>query len=45
MDLIRRFEAAVYAAALESWSWLDGLAGMTPVLANGLFTIQGVVAV
>lgn len=34
MDLIRRFQSQQYAEALSSWAWLDGLAGMTPVLAN-----------
>src|SRR3954467_10649803 len=34
MEMIRRFGADVYAQALESWNWLDNLAGMTPRLTN-----------
>lgn len=34
MEMIRRFSMDTYVAALESWDWLDGLAGMTPVLTN-----------
>ncbi len=34
MEMIRRFGADAYAQALESWSWLEGLAGLTPALTN-----------
>ncbi|MBZ5736561.1 T6SS immunity protein Tdi1 domain-containing protein [Nocardioides mangrovi] len=34
MELIRRFRADQYADALSSWTWLDRLAEMTPVLTN-----------
>ncbi len=34
MELIRRFGANAFVEALSSWAWLDGLAGMTPALAN-----------
>ena len=34
MEPIRRFDSQSYSAALESWGWLDGVAGMSPVLAN-----------
>jgi Domain of unknown function (DUF1851) len=34
MQLIRRFDSDAYVQALESWNWLEGLAGMTPTLAN-----------
>jgi hypothetical protein len=34
MEMIRRFGANVYAEALDSWNWLEGLSGMTPALTN-----------
>ena len=34
VESIRRFDAKSYSGALESWGWLDGLAGMSPALAN-----------
>jgi hypothetical protein len=34
MEMIRRFGADAYAQVLESWSWLEGLAGMSPALTN-----------
>jgi hypothetical protein len=34
MEMIRRFTADAYAQALESWNWLEGLAGMSPTLTN-----------
>lgn len=34
MELIRRFTPEAYTSALESWSWLGGLATQSPVLAN-----------
>ena len=34
MEPIRRFDERSYSAALESWAWLDGVAGMSPALAN-----------
>jgi hypothetical protein len=34
MQLIRRFGADAYARALESWGWLDELAGLTPAMTN-----------
>jgi hypothetical protein len=34
VEAIRRFDAQSYSAALESWSWLDGLAGLSPALSN-----------
>lgn len=34
MEMTRRFGADAYAQALESWNWLEGLAGMSPALTN-----------
>ena len=34
MEPIRRFDTKSYSDALESWGWLDGLAGMSPALTN-----------
>lgn len=34
VEPIRRFDPQSYSDALESWGWLAGLEGMSPVLAN-----------
>ena len=34
VEIARRFGADAYAQALESWDWLEGLAGMAPALTN-----------
>lgn len=43
MELIRRFAAEQYAAALESWAWLDDLEGKHVVFASafGDLFLQG----
>ena len=36
MDVVRRFTSDAYAQALSSWTWLEGIDRMEPVLANAV---------